>query len=75
MMCISWGSRLLPEDIIEALKKLGRGDIRVVLGGIIPEQDHAALMKHGVKAIFGPGTVISTAAIELLEELLKEDVV
>lgn len=65
---------LVPETIAE-LEKLGRGDIRVVVGGIVPDQDHAALLNAGVKAIFGPGTVISKAAVELLEELLREEVV
>ena len=55
--------------------KLGRGDIRVVVGGIVPDQDHQALYDLGVRAIFGPGTVISQAAITLLEDLLKEDVI
>jgi methylmalonyl-CoA mutase len=71
---LAGGHNTLVPEAIEALKKLGRGDIRVVVGGIIPEQDHEALFKSGVTAIFGPGTVISKAAIELLEGLLKEDV-
>lgn len=64
---------LVPETIAE-LQKLGRDDIRVVVGGIIPKQDHDVLYRKGVKAIFGPGTVISQAAVTLLEDLLKEDV-
>jgi methylmalonyl-CoA mutase len=72
---LAGGHNTLVPETIEALKNLGRDDIRVVLGGIVPEQDRESLMNKGVKAIFGPGTVISTAAIELLGELLKEDVV
>ena len=71
---LAGGHNTLVPEAIEALKKIGRGDIRVVIGGIIPEQDHDALYRAGVKAIFGPGTIISKAAIQLVEELLKEDV-
>ena len=51
------------------LEKLGRGDILIVLGGVIPPQDYDALYKAGAKAIFPPGTVISEAAVGLLETL------
>lgn len=61
---------LVPETLI-ALKDLGREDIAVVVGGIVPEQDHALLRDQGVVAIFGPGTVIAEAAISLLELLSK----
>ncbi len=61
---------LIPE-LKESLDKLGRDDILVVLGGVIPPQDYAALEKAGVAAIFGPGTVISEAAKELILKLLK----
>ena len=53
------------------LERLGRDDIMIVLGGVIPPQDHEALYAVGVSAIFGPGTVISSAALKLLEELEK----
>jgi methylmalonyl-CoA mutase len=59
---------LLPE-LCRLLADLGRGDIRVVAGGVIPEQDHEALREAGVAAIFGPGTVIPEAAGRLLDEL------
>jgi methylmalonyl-CoA mutase len=59
---------LVPELKAE-LKKLGRDDIMVVVGGVIPPQDFDALYKAGAAAIFPPGTVISTAAIGLLEKL------
>jgi methylmalonyl-CoA mutase len=51
------------------LKKLGRDDIMVVVGGVIPPQDFDALTKAGAAAIFPPGTVISEAAVGLLDKL------
>lgn len=66
------GHKTLIPELIEALKKLGRDDIMVVAGGIIPENDHAFLKEKGVQAIFGPGTVIAKAAIEILEKLTTE---
>jgi methylmalonyl-CoA mutase len=54
------------------LAKLGRDDIIVVVGGVIPPQDYDALRQAGAAAIFGPGTVIPRAADELLEILLSE---
>jgi methylmalonyl-CoA mutase len=59
-------------DTINALKAIGRGDIGVVAGGIIPESDHATLFDVGVVAIFGPGTIIAQAAIKLLDWLSKK---
>ena len=53
----------------EALTNLGREDILVVVGGVIPPEDYEALRDAGAVAIFGPGTVIADAAIELLEQL------
>ena len=61
---------LVPE-LIDALKKIGRPDIMVVAGGVIPEQDHAYLKSAGVSFVFGPGTVITTAAKEILSRLLQ----
>lgn len=61
---------LVPELRAE-LDKLGRSDIMVVVGGVIPEQDFEELRQNGADAIFPPGTVISTAAVGVLEELLK----
>ena len=52
-----------------ALEALGRGDIIVVVGGVIPPQDYPALYEAGAKAIFGPGTPIADAAIDLLKKL------
>ena len=61
---------LLPELVAE-LKALGREDILVVVGGVIPAQDHAFLKQHGAAAIFGPGTVIPEAALTLLDLLTR----
>ncbi len=63
------GHKTLIPELIQELKKIGRGDIGVVAGGIIPEPDHAFLKEKGVLSIFGPGTIISEAAIEILQAL------
>ena len=63
------GHKILVPDTISALKEIGRPDIGVVVGGIIPEHDHAELIDAGVMAIFGPGTVIAEAAMKLLMKL------
>ncbi|HLR76999.1 MAG TPA: methylmalonyl-CoA mutase [Balneolaceae bacterium] len=62
---------LVPE-VVEELKKQGRDDIIVIAGGVIPKQDYDFLRKKGVSAVFGPGTEIAKAAIEILEELIGE---
>jgi methylmalonyl-CoA mutase len=62
-------STLVPEVIAE-LKKLGREDIRVVVGGVVPPQDYAALFAAGVTDVFGPGTVIPVAAQKILHALI-----
>ncbi|HEY8432411.1 MAG TPA: methylmalonyl-CoA mutase [Sandaracinaceae bacterium] len=59
----------LVPGVVAALRELGREDILVVVGGVIPPDDHAALREMGVAAIFGPGTVIADAALELLDRL------
>ncbi|AXK80846.1 methylmalonyl-CoA mutase [Pseudolabrys taiwanensis] len=61
---------LVPELKAE-LKKQGREDIMIVVGGVVPPQDYDALMKSGAEAIFPPGTVISEAAEKLLKSLAK----
>ena len=66
------GHNTLVPQTIEALKKLGRPDIKIVLGGIIPEDEYTRLTQIGVFAIFGPGTNIPRAAIELLEKYSGE---
>ena len=61
---------LLPELIAE-LKKLGREDILVIAGGVIPPNDYKFLKKEGVFAVFGPGTIIAEAAKEILNYFIK----
>ena len=64
------GHKTLVPQVIEELKKLGREDIMVVVGGVIPPQDYDFLFKSGAACIFGPGTVISESAIKMMEILL-----
>ena len=64
------GHKTLVPQVIEELKKLGREDIMVVVGGVIPPQDYDYLFKCGAACIFGPGTVISESAIKMMELLL-----
>jgi methylmalonyl-CoA mutase len=63
------GHRTLIPEMIEALKDMGRADIKVVAGGVIPAQDYAMLRAAGVQAIFGPGTNLADAADEVLRLL------
>ncbi len=65
------GHKVLAPQIIEELKKLGRDDIMVIVGGVIPPQDYQFLYDAGVVGIFGPGTVIADAAVKLLSILLE----
>ncbi len=62
---------LVPETIAE-LTKLGREDIKIVVGGVIPAQDYDFLYDAGVIGVFGPGTVIAKAAIKIVEILIEE---
>jgi methylmalonyl-CoA mutase len=66
------GHKTLVPQVIEELKKYGREDIMVIVGGVIPTQDYQFLFDAGAVAIFGPGTKISEAAISILEVLLKD---
>ncbi len=66
------GHKTLIPQVIEELKKLGRPDILVTAGGVIPAQDYDFLYKAGVAAIFGPGTRISKSAIEMIRILNEE---
>ena len=61
---------LVPETIAE-LTKLGREDILIIVGGVIPAQDYDFLYKNGVAGVFGPGTVIAKAATQILEMMIK----
>ncbi|RRD73670.1 methylmalonyl-CoA mutase [Tannerella forsythia] len=66
------GHKTLVPQVIEELKKLGRPDILVIAGGVIPAQDYDFLYKAGVAAIYGPGTSVAKAACQILEILLSE---
>ncbi len=66
------GHLTLVPQLIAELKKLGREDIIVIVGGVIPAQDYDELYRDGAAAIFGPGTPIATAAIKILEILMEE---
>ncbi|MDE6120023.1 MAG: cobalamin-dependent protein, partial [Muribaculaceae bacterium] len=63
------GHKTLIPQVIDELKKLGREDIMVTAGGVIPAQDYDFLYRAGVSAIFGPGTRIPVSAIKMLEIL------
>lgn len=65
------GHKTLVPQIMDELKKLGRDDIMVIVGGVIPAQDYDFLYKTGVVAIFGPGTPVPYAAKKIMEILLK----
>ena len=64
------GHKTLVPQVIEELKKLDRDDIMVIVGGVIPSQDYEFLYNAGAAAIFGPGTVLSEAAVKLLNILI-----
>lgn len=64
------GHKTLVPQVIEELKKYGRDDIMVIVGGVIPKQDYQYLFDAGAVAVFGPGTKISEAAIKILEILI-----
>lgn len=66
---LAGGHKALLPELVAELKKLGREDILVVVGGVIPAQDYDFLRRHGAAAIFGPGTVIADAAREILDQL------
>ena len=65
------GHKTLVPQVIEELKKNGREDIMVIVGGVIPAQDYEFLYESGVVAVFGPGTVISEAGVKMLELLIE----
>ncbi|NIJ54916.1 methylmalonyl-CoA mutase [Dyadobacter arcticus] len=66
------GHKTLIPELISELKALGREDIMVIAGGVIPAQDYQFLYDAGVKGIFGPGTIISIAAQKILTDLMEE---
>ncbi|SFR31408.1 heterodimeric methylmalonyl-CoA mutase large subunit precursor [Robiginitalea myxolifaciens] len=65
------GHKTLVPEVIKALADMGRPEIRVIVGGVIPKQDYDFLHAAGVSGIYGPGTRISEAAVEILEGLLE----
>jgi methylmalonyl-CoA mutase len=72
MSSLAAGHKTLLPQLIEELKKLGREDIMVVCGGVIPAQDYETLYQNGAAAIFGPGTVIPDSARKILQLLLEQ---
>ncbi|MCT4638160.1 MAG: methylmalonyl-CoA mutase [Bacteroidales bacterium] len=66
------GHKTLVPSVIAELKKLGREDILVIAGGVIPHQDYEFLYNSGVAAIFGPGTNVSLAGVKIMELLLEQ---
>lgn len=71
MSSLAAGHKTLLPQLIDELKKLGREDIIVIVGGVVPQQDYEYLYEQGAKAIFGPGTVIPEAAKSLMKEIYK----
>lgn len=69
MSSLAAGHKTLLPALVEELKKLGREDIVVIVGGVIPAQDYGFLREHGATLIFGPGTVIPIAAQKVIEEI------
>ena len=69
---LAGGHKTLVPQVIDELNKLGRDDIMVIVGGVVPEQDYEFLYEKGVVGIFGPGTVISLAAQQILEILIGQ---
>lgn len=72
MSSLAAGHRTLLPQLVDELKKLGREDILVVAGGVIPAQDYSYLYDQGAAAIFGPGTVIPVAAQKVIREIYKQ---
>lgn len=68
---LAGGHKTLVPKVIQELEKIGRDDIMVIVGGVIPQQDYEFLYDQGVVGIFGPGTVISLAAQQILEILIE----
>jgi methylmalonyl-CoA mutase len=69
---LAGGHKTLVPQLLNELRQLEREDILVIVGGVIPNQDYAFLNQAGVAGIFGPGTVISVAAQQILHRLLQE---
>jgi methylmalonyl-CoA mutase len=71
MSSLAAGHKTLLPALAETLKKLGREDILIVVGGVIPNQDYDFLLKHGAFAIFGPGTKLPEAAVIIMKKLFS----
>src|SRR5690606_19281865 len=69
---LAGGHKTLIPELVEELKKIGRPDIMVIAGGVIPPQDYDFLYEAGVAFVFGPGTVITQAAREILTKMLPD---
>ncbi len=67
------GHKTLAPQVIEELKGYGRDDIMVIVGGVIPAQDYEFLFNSGAVGVFGPGTKIAQAAIDILNILLENE--
>ena len=63
------GHKTLVPQLVDELKKHGREDIIVIAGGVIPPQDYEFLYERGVAAIFGPGTRIPKAAVDVIDKI------
>jgi methylmalonyl-CoA mutase len=72
MSSLAAGHKTLLPQLVNELKKLGREDILVVVGGVIPAQDYQFLYDNGAAAIFGPGTIIPVAAQKVIKEIYKQ---
>ncbi|WP_342432232.1 methylmalonyl-CoA mutase [Neobacillus sp. FSL H8-0543] len=72
MSSLAAGHKTLLPQLVAELKKLGREDILVVIGGVIPAQDYQYLYEKGASAIFGPGTIIPVAAGKVIKEIYKQ---
>jgi methylmalonyl-CoA mutase len=72
MSSLAAGHKTLLPQLAEELKKLGREDILLVIGGVIPAQDYQFLYDNGACAIFGPGTIIPVAAQKVIKEIYKQ---
>ncbi len=71
MSSLAAGHKTLLPQLVAELRRLGREDILVICGGVIPAQDYDFLLANGAAAVFGPGTVIPTAALKILDELAR----
>jgi methylmalonyl-CoA mutase len=69
---LAGGHKTLVPELVRSLEKMGRPDILIVAGGVIPPSDYAILKKDGVAGVFGPGTPVTTAAQTILEKLLRK---